>query len=422
MKKSIIQALSILVLAFAMSGCIKDTCTEVRTYRYYAPVYKTTSQVKENIKSNTAREIENPGKLFIKGNYIFLNEIDKGVHIIDNRNPANPVNVAFIDIPGNLDLAVNGNALYADLYTDMVTLDISDPLNVVVKKYNEGVFPFRQYGYGFYGDTTKVITDWVGRDTTVVWDCSKKFFITGFFTDNSSFSTGSVSNSSSTKASSPLGKGGSMARFALTVNKLYTVSNSELNVFNTSKAFEPNFITKVNLGNWMIETIFPFKKNLFIGSQTGMYIYDITNPNLPVEAGKFSHVQSCDPVIADDEYAYVTLRSGTACQGFSNQMEVLKLNNLHDVQLVKTYKMYNPHGLSKDEDLLFICDGKDGLKIYDAANINDIKLKRHFRDIDTYDVIAMNNIALVVAKDGFYQYDYSNVDDIKLISKLGIKN
>ena len=213
-----------------------------------------------------------------------------------------------------------------------------------------------------------------------------------------------------------------MARFALTTNKLYTVSNADLNVFNTSKAFEPNFITKVNLNNWAIETIFPMKNNLFIGSQTGMYIYDITNPNLPVEAGKFSHIRSCDPVIADDNFAYVTLRSGTACQGFSNQMEVLKLNNLYDVQLVKTYPLANPHGLSKDGNLLFICDGKDGLKIYDAEYVNDMKLMKQFKGIEPYDVIARNKIALVVAKDGFYQYDYSNVNDIKLISKMGIGN
>lgn len=414
MKKLLSCLFSIFILSTFFSGCIKDSCTREHTYTYFMPVYKTTAEVKANIKSNAARMIENPGKLFIRGNYIFLNEIDKGIHIIDNANPAKPVNVSFVDIPGNLDLAVNGNAMYADLYTDMVTLDISNPLNVVVKKYNEGVFPFRQYGYGFFGDTSKIITNWIGKDTTVIIDCSKGFFLSGMYLNNS------FSSEASQFSSSPVGKGGSMARFALTTNKLYTVSNSDLNVFNTSKAFEPNFITKVNLNNWSIETIFPMKNNLFIGSQTGMYIYDITNPNNPVEAGKFSHVQSCDPVIADDEYAYVTLRSGTACQGFSNQMEVLKLNNLHDVQLVKTYPMANPHGLSKDGNLLFICDGKDGLKIYDAANVHDIKLKKHVTGIHTYDVIAMNNIALVVAKDGFYQYDYTNVSDLKLISKMGI--
>ena len=372
MKKSLGILFTIIIMVTIFSGCIKDNCSRENTYTYFMPVYKTTAEVKANIKSNTARLVENPGKLFIRGNYIFLNEVDKGIHIINNANPAKPVNVAFVDIPGNLDLAVNGNALYADLYTDMVTLDISNPLNVIVKKYNEGVFPFRKYSYGFSGDTSKIITDWIRRDTTVI------------------------------------------------TNKLYTVSNSDLNVFNTSKEFEPNFITKVNLGNWAIETIFPMKNKLFIGSQTGMYIYDITNPNNPVEAGKFSHVQSCDPVIADETFAYVTLRSGTACQGFSNQMEVLKLNNLHDVQLVKTYPLANPHGLSKDGDILFICDGKDGLKIYDAANVNDMKLIKQFKGIDTYDVIALNNIALVVAKDGFYQYDYTNVKDIKLISKMGV--
>lgn len=63
--------------------------------------------------------------------------------------------MGFIDIPGNEDLAVKGNVLYADLYTDLVCLDVSNPLHVVVKNYNDGVFPFRSYAGGFYGDTSK---------------------------------------------------------------------------------------------------------------------------------------------------------------------------------------------------------------------------------------------------------------------------
>ena len=327
MKKSFIILTTLFVFSLGFMGCIKDNCTKTYTYSYFMPVYKTSAEVRANIKSNAPRDIENPGKLFILGKYIFLNEIDKGIHIIDNSTPTHPVNISFIDIPGNMDLAVNGKALYADMYTDMITLDITDPLNITVKKYNEGVFPFRQYGYGFNGDTTKVITDWVRKDTTMVDDCGRTYRDPGIYMDYASLSN----SGSNVSSSSPVGKGGSMARFALTTNKLYTVSNSDLNVFNVATAFQPNYITKVNLGNWGIETIFPMKNKLFIGSQTGMYIYDITNPNSPVQAGEFSHVRSCDPVIADDEYAYVTLRSGTACQGFTNQMEVLKLNNMFDV-------------------------------------------------------------------------------------------
>lgn len=117
----------VFTLAF-FAGCLKDSVTRTYTYKLFRPVYKTTAEVRANIKSNASVAVQQPGKLFIKGDYIFLNELDKGIHIIDNSNPAQPKNVAFIDIPGNLDLAVKGNTLYADLYTDLVAIDITDPL------------------------------------------------------------------------------------------------------------------------------------------------------------------------------------------------------------------------------------------------------------------------------------------------------
>ncbi len=129
-----LTAIIALTLSAFFSGCLKDTCDKTYTYSYFKPEYKTTAEVKANIKSNTPRDVQNPGKIYILGKYIFLNETDKGIHIIDNSNPSSPKNVAFIDIPGNLDMAVKGNTLYADLYTDLVTIDITDPLNVVVKK------------------------------------------------------------------------------------------------------------------------------------------------------------------------------------------------------------------------------------------------------------------------------------------------
>ena len=170
MKKFInnfISLVSLLVFIFSLNGCVKDNVTRSYTYSYYLPVYKTTAEVRANIKSHSPQQVVNPGKIVLLGNYIFLNEVDKGIHVIDNSNPASPRNVAFIDIPGNMDLALKGNTLYADLYTDLVALDISNPFNVVVKKYNEGVFPYRTYENGFYNDPTKIITDWIKRDTTI---------------------------------------------------------------------------------------------------------------------------------------------------------------------------------------------------------------------------------------------------------------
>ena len=420
MKKSVLLASGIFILlAIFNFGCVKDTIKRTYTYSFYQPVYKTTAEVKSNIKSNSPRQVENPGKIMILGNYIFLNEIDKGIHVIDNSNPSSPQNIAFIDIPGNMDLAVKGNTLYADLYTDLVTIDISNPRNVVVKKYNEGVFPYRAYGNGFYNDSTKIIVDWIKRDTTITENVGDNFPIVFNSPVYMNFSA-SQSSGGTKSSSSPVGQGGSMARFAIISNRMYTVSNTDLNVFNINVPANPVYTNKVNISNSTIETIFPFKDRLFIGSQNGMYVFNIYNPDKPSLAGQFSHVQSCDPVIADDDYAYVTLRTGSSCFGNANQLEILQLNSFTNPTLVKAYSFTNPHGLSKDGNLLFICDGIDGLKIYNAADVSNLKLIKQFSGLETYDVIAYNRIALLVAKDGLYQYDYSDENNIHLVSKITI--
>ncbi|WP_162915650.1 LVIVD repeat-containing protein [Paraflavitalea soli] len=412
-QSALLWAMSLLCL-LSLSSCLKDHCTQ--TYKLYAPVYKTLSQVRKEMKSSSPQPLKAPGKLYIYGKYIFLNEQQKGIHIIDNSDPASPKNIAFVNIPGNVDLAVKGNTLYADSWSDLVTFDISNPQEVVAKNFLNNVFPHRAIYYSSAGninpDSIRVVVSWQERDTTV--DCESYRML--YETYYSLASADSKGNYASPNLGG--GQGGSMARFTLINNYLYTVSNSTLNTFDVTTAQQPAYVNKINLNNGGIETIFPFKDKLFIGSTSGMYIYNVTSPVAPTAQGTFSHVRSCDPVIADDEYAYVTLRSGTACQGFTNQLEVLSIVNPISPSMVKVYPMTNPHGLSKDNNLLFICDGQDGVKVYDAANVSDLKLLKKIEGIDAYDVIAYNKRALVVAKDGLYQFNYADVSNIKLLSKI----
>ncbi len=406
--------LCLILLLFSINSCLKDQCQ--RTYTIYRPVYKTLAQVRADMKSWAPQSLKNTGKLYVWGKYIFVNEIDKGIHVIDNSDPANAKNVAFIYIPGNVDMAIKGNYLYADAHNDLVVLDVSNPVNATTKKFVNDVFPNRRQfvvdsmTYS-HPDSVMVIVDYKASDTAV--DCKTYNYWYGCMNCAMADASGNRFY-----AAPPTGVGGSMARFTILSDYLYTVTYSELYTFNISNAANPGLVNKNDLGSWQIETIYPFKDRLFIGSNSGMFIYDVSSPASPSPLGQFSHVRSCDPVIADDNYAFVTLRSGNQCQGFTNQMEVLDITQLTSPRLVKTYSLTNPHGLSKDGKWLFICDGNDGLKVYDASDVNNLQIKAHLKGPETYDVIAMNNVAMVVAKDGLYQYDYSDISDIRLLSKV----
>jgi hypothetical protein len=419
MKKSLrfsAAASCCIALLFVLQGCLKDTYRE--TYTIYMPVYKSLTEVRANMKGGPAQPLVNTGKLNIFGNYIFLNEINEGIHIIDNTNPASPKNIAFISIPNNMDLAVKGRYLYADSYSDIVVFDISEPTNVRPVKFMDNVIREKNRYWvnnQTNSDSIKVVVDYIARDTTVSgaqyrrWNsCPSCMYASADL--NTFFST----------AAPQTGVGGSTSRFTIVNDYMYAVSNSELYAINIAAGDNPQLTSTKNMG-WNIETIYPFKDRLFIGSRTGMFIYSLSNPSSPTQLSQFTHATSCDPVIADDKYAYVTLRTGTTCAGNINQLDVLDVSNLSAPSLKKTVMMSNPHGLSKDGDKLFICDGTAGLKLYDVSTPVAPKLVQQVQGLETFDVIAMGGRAIVVAKDGLYQFDYSSGNNISQISKLAIQ-
>lgn len=409
--KKIAMAALVIGVSLLLQSCFKDKLTH--TYTILEPVYKSKAEVYANIKSNSPREIKSPGKLFVYGNYVFLNETDKGVHIIDNTDPSHPVVKAFIDIPGNLDIAVKGNVLYADMYGDLVTVDISDPLQAKFINYLPDIFPDRSYTNGFIADNTRIIVDWIKKDTTIPLAPSPNYVIYNY-------APGVLAASQAgSAAAAPPGISGSMARFIILNDYLYAVNSHTLQCISISNPTQPVAGNLIDAG-WDIETIYPFQNKLFLGSMGGVFIYDISLPDLPVKESDFVHARACDPVIADDSYAYVTLREGTSCGPTDNELQVIDIRNLLSPLLVKTYPMINPQGLTRDNNQLFVCDGTDGLKMYDISDPANIVLKKHITGYETYDAIAWNQNLIVVAKDGLYQYDYSDPNDLILKSKLTV--
>ena len=167
-----------------------------------------------------------------------------------------------------------------------------------------------------------------------------------------------------------LGKGGSMARFKIVNSYLYAVDSHSIHIFDIKNLDTPNKLESIYAG-FDIETIFNLNQYLFLGSMSGMFIYDISKPDVPQFVSEFRHGTACDPVVVDENYAYITLRAGNSCGAFESSLEIVDISDVYNLELVKSYSMDNPYGLGIKENRLFICDGTSGLKVYNKAKIEE---------------------------------------------------
>lgn len=217
------------------------------------------------------------------------------------------------------------------------------------------------------------------------------------------------------------GTGGSMATFTCVGDHLYVVDESFLQTFDISDSTKIERTSRI-LANWStrVETIFPTDSLLFLGSTSGMYIYNLDNPAVPEFVYLYTHVISCDPVVVQGKYAYVTLRTsndGRSCNRGVNQLEVVDLSRITVPRQVGVYAMMNPRGLGIDGSNLFVCDGMD-LVVMDASNPLVLKeIKRFELDSTPYDVIAKNGVLSLSYSSGLKQYAYTN-DTIYEISTI----
>ncbi len=424
---STLSHVAYLIFFMLISVSCSDTCEVTNTYTYFEPVYATRAEVRASIGLKPPQVISKAGRIYFKDDMLFINETGEGIHIIDNHDPASPKPLNFFNIPGNYDLSITGHILYADSYVDLVAFDISD-LNAIKEVDRiEGLFNhYNTFGF-MANDTWGFITDWkeVKNVSVQQSECQNQMQPWGgMYYDRGILLMSSNSASFDGKAavapnSNSTGIGGSMARFTIASNHLYALDDSKLDIVDVTNAASPKAKSEITLG-WWPETLFPHGNTLFIGTRSGMYIYDISTPASPNQLSTFEHIVSCDPVVVEGHYAYVTLYDG-GC-GNLNQLEVVDISNLSAPTLTKTYPFTNPHGLGIDNGILFICDGADGLKIFDASDVNTITDKplAHYPGINALDIIPFNNVAMMIGADGLYQYDYSDVKNIKLLSKIAI--
>ncbi|HBF87289.1 MAG TPA: hypothetical protein DDX39_01510 [Bacteroidales bacterium] len=156
--KTINLFIALLFVSIFSACVISDEEIEVEGLK---PIYISKTEA-YNVASQAAIPITVPGKIYRYHNFIFINEKGKGIHIIDNTTPSAPLKIAFINIPGNYDMAVSGTVLYADNFTDIIALDLTDPTNITILKRIPNVmsatnsyYPENYTGYFECVDTTQ---------------------------------------------------------------------------------------------------------------------------------------------------------------------------------------------------------------------------------------------------------------------------
>ncbi len=420
--KSFLSAPIMILILLSIVSC-KDSSIEFRRYMANVPQYISYDDMRKPVKSTAAFAIATAGKIYIKDNLLFVNEKYKGIHVFDNTNPASPVNLTFLDIPGNVDLAVRGNYLYADNYVDLVVLDISNIYQPVEVSRIKDIFPYTipettdNFPIANIDQEKGVIVGWSVKEVTEEVNTGRTGPYYYFDRGAGLF----LVNATSGSPTQTVGIGGSMARFIIKENQFYGLNESNIQVIDISKPSTPVVGVKINMAR-MVETVFIDGTNLFIGTQTGMLIYDISLPATPVYLSEYNHIQSCDPVVVQDNLAYVTLRAGNRCGNWQNVMEVIDLKEIKSPVLMKSYPMSEPYGLGINNKTLFVCDGQAGLKIYDATDPLriDLHLLKQYTNLKALDVIPFGKVLIMIAADGIYQYNYTDLQNIKLLSKIPI--
>ncbi len=414
MKKVII---TLFLICFILISCDRDDSNDgYEMVSVATPEFMSLDVFRTSVEVTTPTEIIKSGKIYVYKDLVLVNDVDKGIHIIDNSNPENPKKVAFIRIKSNKDMEIKGDFLYADSLMDLVIFDISNINNIKEVERLEDVFP----SYPIWPVDVDVFENGEPSVNSLLvgWTVTEEYrkkedIVTrggGGFVDDILFNAA---------AESSTGQGGSLARFKIVDDYLYAVDSHNINIFNINNLDDPQVLEPIYAG-FDIETIFNRGVHLFLGSMRGMYIYDITNPGIPEFVSQFEHGTACDPVVVDEKYAYITLRAGNFCGAFDSSLQIVDITDLENPELTKSYAMDGPYGLGIKDDFLFICDGTSGLKVYNKSDVNNLELLDHFEDINTFDVIPLSDTLLMIGDGTLFQYEYGTAG-ITLLSEFSLK-
>ncbi|HPH01986.1 MAG TPA: hypothetical protein PK297_03440 [Spirochaetota bacterium] len=345
-------------------------------------------------------DMQEPGKFWLADDRLYVIVPGRELRIYNIADLANPALSATIPATNTSELAVlptdDGHVVYMDNAGSLDIYRIAPGSAPLLVRSLAGVCDVTQYPTG----------DWeYDEDAYGCGSCYQSDTV-------GNFSSGST--------------GGSLARFAVAGDYLYTLRSGRIKVFQLRGGIASP-VDPLSLGEystaWDIETIHSALGNLFMGAASGVHVYSLSNPEAPVRIGGLTHVRARDPIVVEEPYAYVTLRDGNFSDGGPlSRLEVLRLNDLTNMERIRTIGVGAPYGLAAKSGYVYVCDRENGVLVYSQPATNTLAGPgAKIGGIDPRDAIIRDSTLLVNGRGEVLLYSIAEPLQPVLLSKIVIE-
>jgi len=164
------KVFAITIILFVCQGCwipleTDDSFVDPIIDSAYEPVIISRAELQNSIAMTDAIAIGTSGKIYVRDNFLIVNELRKGFHIYDNSDPNDPKPLKFLKVPGATDLAIRENMFYINQATDLVAVQIDvAAATVAVTKRIPNTFP-KLLSPDFFHEGSftedQVVVDWI---------------------------------------------------------------------------------------------------------------------------------------------------------------------------------------------------------------------------------------------------------------------
>ncbi|MDB4181023.1 hypothetical protein N9611_02095 [Flavobacteriaceae bacterium] len=423
MKNKISPLVLVVMLCLQLTNCNSDddSIELLDPVAVTIPVIKSKSEFRNSIQITAAQPTNSDGKIYVYDDLLFYIAQNSGIHIFNNQNPEAPQNIAFIDLEGVNDISVKNDILYADNFMDLVVFDIGNISDIQLVSIEEDVllyyetFPedFMYYQHNIFpSNEDEFIADY----TTVYMERTEVENNPDIYWNSISiFEDIALAN----EAGINIGTGGSYAKFQIYNNALYTIDDFKLNTFNITDYNSISLVSETWMGGWFggeLETTFILNDYMFIGATNGMHIVGLQDEFNPIYTSSFTHATGCDPVVVEENTAYITVRGGNTCGAIEDQLNVIDISDINSPLEYSTYFLSNPYGLGVRDQILYVCND-EGISVFDAQNPNNIVLGNTY-NTNAKDVIPLSSHLIAVGENVIYQYNYADDFGLELISTI----